>query len=65
MSRTVALSGWAVIAAAVAVVETVGRLRPTAISPLSGLLAALRGSRGGRTVLLLGWIWVGWHLFVR
>ena len=65
MSRAVALSGWAVIVVTVAAAETVGRRRSDVLPPLSGLVTVLRRSRGGRSALLLCWVWVGWHLFVR
>jgi hypothetical protein len=31
----------------------------------SGLMASIRRTRTGRTLVALAWAWLGWHLFVR
>ena len=64
MSRTATLVGYYVIAALL-----LGCQLATLVSsrmPTIGQLAALIASRrAGRWLLLAGWLWVGWHLFVR
>ena len=64
MNRTVTLIGYCVIAAALLgcqLLSLASRRMPTI-----GQVASLIASRcAGRWVLLAGWLWVGWHLFVR
>lgn len=64
MSRAVTLAGYAVLAAAVGGYQLLGLLRrrtPT----LGKALAPVTASRTGRLILLAGWLWIGWHIFVR
>ena len=64
MSRTTTLIGYCLIAGAL-----VGCQLASVISrrmPSIGQVASLIASRwAGRWLLLAGWLWVGWHLFVR
>ena len=64
MSRTTTLVGYAVAAAALvgcqAAALVTGRI-PTLGRAVSGLARR----RAGRWLLLAGWLWIGWHLFVR
>ena len=64
MSRTTTLVGYAVIAAALVGCQFAGLLwhRIPTIGQVASLIA---GRRAGRWLLLAGWLWVGWHLFVR
>jgi hypothetical protein len=64
MTRAVTLAGYALLAAALAGLELAGlfwRRSPT----LGDTVTALARRRAGRWVLLAGWLWLGWHLFVR
>jgi Family of unknown function (DUF6186) len=63
-SREVTLAGWAAIAAAVLVAELVG-LRSPRFPTMGDVLEFLMRSPAGRWTVLLGWVWLGWHLFVR
>jgi Family of unknown function (DUF6186) len=62
--RAVTLAGWAVLAAAVLAVEAAaivtGRL-PTA----GDVVGSVVRRRAGRWLVLVGWLWLGWHVFVR
>ena len=64
MNRTVTLVGYCVTAAAL-----LGCQLASLVSrriPSIGQVASLIASRTtGRVLLLAGWLWVGWHLFVR
>lgn len=64
MSRTFTLVGYCGIAAALLacqVASVVSRRIPSI-----GQVASLVPSRRvGRWLLLAGWLWMGWHLFVR
>ena len=64
MTRTVTLAGYAVIASAMGIVQVVGLL--SARVPTIGTVIRLVTRRAaGRWVLVAGWLWLGWHLFVR
>ena len=55
---------WLVLAATALAAETVALL--TDRFPTAGeVLSFLMRSRFGRWFLLLGWFWLGWHLFIR
>lgn len=61
--QAVILSGYALLAVVAAVLLLRARSRPGA-TPAAYLTAVM--SRGaGRWVVLLLWMWVGWHFFVR
>jgi hypothetical protein len=63
-AREATMAGWIAIAAAVLAAELLGLL--TASFPTLGdVLEFLMRSRAGRWTILLGWAWLGWHLFVR
>lgn len=64
MSRTTTLVGYCLIAAALLgcqLASLVSRRIPS-IGQVASLIAS---RRAGRWLLLAGWLWVGWHLFVR
>jgi len=64
MSRTVTLAGYAVVAVA-AILYQLAAMLGGRTSTLGQTLGSLRRSAAGRVVLLAGWLWLGWHLFVR
>lgn len=64
MSRTVTLVGYGLIAAALLgcqLASLVWRRIPT----IGQAASVVAGRRAGRWLLLAGWLWAGWHLFVR
>lgn len=64
MSRSVTLWGYAALAVAAVVYQLAGlTLRRTAT--LGQALARITQARAGRLLLLAGWLWAGWHSFVR
>ena len=63
-SRALTYLGFAVIAAAAVVWSFVSARRPDLVT-LPQLLARLTRSRVIRLLILVGWAWVGWHLFAR
>ncbi len=64
MTRTITLLGYAVLGAALLACQTLGLLLRR-IATLGQALGRLRHSRAGRPLLLLAWLWLGWHLFAR
>ncbi len=64
MSRTTTLVGYGLIAAglvACQLASLVWRRIPT----IGQAASVVTSRRAGRWLLLAGWLWVGWHLFVR
>lgn len=59
------LALWMLVAVAFGACElsgrTLGRGWPTAAE----LLRRARGHLAGRLVLILAWLWLGWHVFAR
>ena len=64
MSRTATLAGYAVIAVALVACQ-VAALVSRRIPTIGGAASVVARWRAGRGMLLAGWLWVGWHLFVR
>jgi hypothetical protein len=54
------LLGTVVLAGVAASVLSRGRFPGPAV-----LVARITGIRGGRVVLVVGWMWLGWHAFAR
>lgn len=59
------VTGFALLAAAGVGLEAAARRSRAGLATLSqvGRLALAR--RGARMAVLAGWLWLGWHLFVR
>ncbi|MDQ3570432.1 MAG: DUF6186 family protein [Actinomycetota bacterium] len=65
LSATVLVCGFAVLLAAVVALEMRARLGSGNQPTLADVVDAALGHRAGRAAVLLSWLWVGWHLFVR
>ncbi len=64
-TRAITIAGFIVIIAALVVLEIIGR-RPASRIPTAGeWLGYLMRPRAGRALILLGWLWLGWHYFAR
>ena len=63
MSRTVTLRGFAVISLGAVWLEIAGRSGRGAT--FAGLVGCLVRMWPVRLLLIAGWLWLGWHLFVR
>lgn len=64
MSRAATLWGWAVLAVIAVAYQVAGVVfRRTAT--LGQALRRVTRVPAGRVVLLAGWLWAGWHTFVR
>ena len=64
MTRAVTLAGFVVLAGAMVGVQ-VAALRGADVATIGTVLRALMRRRATRWLLLAGWLWLGWHLFVR
>lgn len=63
MTRTLTLAGYIVIVLAIVAYEVAARRRDAAT--LADAVTAFARTRIGRWLMLAGWLWLGWHLFVR
>ncbi|HEX4015211.1 MAG TPA: DUF6186 family protein [Frankiaceae bacterium] len=64
-SFMIGITGYAVLLALVIALAIVARRPGVPVATGSRLIASIRRTRTGRILLVLGWAWVGWHLFVR
>ena len=64
-ARAVTLVGWAFLAAAFVVLEARAVVHHARFARLGDAVAVVLSSRIGRGIVLLGWLWLGWHVFVR
>ncbi|MGH8973084.1 MAG: DUF6186 family protein [Acidimicrobiia bacterium] len=64
MTRNLTLAGYALVAAAGLAFELAGRLRHRTPTLAEAALVLTRRPVP-RALVLLGWLWLGWHLFVR
>ncbi len=64
-ARTATLLGWAVLVAAFVVLEGRALARRGRFATIGDALDRVLATRAGRGFLVLGWLWAGWHLFVR
>lgn len=64
MSRAATLWGYAVLALAVVAYQVAGLLLGRTAT-LGQALRRVTRVPAGRVLLLAGWLWAGWHTFVR
>jgi len=65
LSRAVLLTGFAILLVALGVLEGLARVGDGRRATLGDVADAAVRHPAGRTVVLLSWLWLGWHLFVR
>jgi hypothetical protein len=65
MSRAVLLTGFAFLLLAVVVLEVLARVGNGRGATLGDVADSAVRHPAGRAIALLGWLWLGWHLFVR
>jgi hypothetical protein len=56
---------WLALLAVCALIEVLGHLHPTRVATLSRAASLLAHRTSGRVILLLVWIFIGFHLFTR
>ena len=64
-SRGVTLLGWAVLAAAFVALEVRSLVGRDRFATVGDALDRLLRNGFARAILLLGWLWLGWHVFAR
>lgn len=65
MTRPLILAAFAVVVAAMIGLDGWARWRGHGHLTAGGALSSLMLTRPGRWFVLLGWWWLGWHLFAR
>ena len=65
VTRVITIIGFAGVIAALVALEIIGRRRTTRVPTLGEWLGYLMRARAGRALILLGWLWLGWHYFAR
>jgi hypothetical protein len=64
-TRAITIAGFAAIITALIVLEIAGRRPANRIPMLGEWLGYVMRPRTGRALILLGWLWLGWHYFAR
>jgi hypothetical protein len=63
MNRALTIAGYLVLAVSIVAYELRSRRRGTAT--FGDALRLLVRARAGRMLVLVAWLWLGWHLFAR
>jgi hypothetical protein len=64
-SRVITAVGFGIIIAVLVLLEVLGRRRTNKIPTTGEWLGYVMRPRAGRALILLGWLWLGWHYFAR
>jgi uncharacterized protein DUF6186 len=64
-SKVVTIVGFAIVVAILVLLEVLGRRRSSRIPTTGEWLGYVMRPRAGRALILLGWLWLGWHYFAR
>jgi hypothetical protein len=64
-TRVVTIIGFACIIACLVTLEVLGRRKTNRIPSAGEWLGYVMRPRTGRALILLGWLWLGWHYFAR
>lgn len=65
IGRHTTLIVWAVLGTGVVACELVAVLSRGRIPGLGTVVGRVAASRAGRYLLVLAWMWLGWHAFAR
>lgn len=65
MSKVILLAGFAVLLGAMVALEVMARAGDGRWATLGDVADSAVRHPAGRALALLGWLWLGWHLFVR
>jgi Family of unknown function (DUF6186) len=63
--RGITIVGFVAVIAALVLLELLGRNPRTRIPTLGEWLGYVMRPAAGRVLILLGWLWLGWHYFAR
>ena len=65
VTRVITIIGFAALILALFVLEFMARRKGSRIPTLGAWLGYAMRSKAGRVLILLGWLWLGWHYFSR
>jgi hypothetical protein len=65
VTRVITIVGFAAAILALFVLEFLARRKGSRIPRLGEWLGYVMRSKAGRLLILLGWLWLGWHYFSR
>jgi hypothetical protein len=64
-TRVITIVGFVVVISVLVTLEILGRRPNNRIPTVGQWLGYLMRSKAGRALVLLGWLWLGWHFFSR
>ena len=64
-TRDITIVGFVAVVASLVVLEVLARRKQSPIPRLGEWLGFVMRPRAGRALILLGWLWLGWHYFAR
>jgi Family of unknown function (DUF6186) len=64
-SRDLTFAVWAALGLCVLCLGLLSAFRPRLVPTPRAAVGTIVSNRPGRIVLILGWMWLGWHLFAR
>lgn len=64
-TRAITILGFVGVISALIVLEILGRRKTANIPTVSEWLGWVMRPKAGRALILLGWLWLGWHYFAR
>lgn len=64
-TRVITIIGFVAVIGAMVVLEIVARRPSSRIPTLGEWLGYVMRRKTGRALILLGWLWLGWHYFAR
>jgi Family of unknown function (DUF6186) len=65
VTRVITIAGFAAVIGALVVLEFLARREGSRTPTLGEWLGYVMRPRAGRLLILLGWLWLGWHYFSR
>ena len=65
VTRVITIIGFSAVIAGIVILEIIARRPGTRIPTLGEWLGYLMRPKAGRAIILLGWLWLGWHYFAR
>jgi Family of unknown function (DUF6186) len=65
ITRVITIIGFVCVISALVTLEIVARRDTNRIPTVGQWLGYLMRARAGRLLVLLGWLWLGWHYFAR
>ena len=64
-TRAITIVGFVGVISALVLLEILGRQKKGNIPTVSEWLGYVMRPKAGRALILLGWLWLGWHYFAR